>query len=153
MIQLEKYYDLTDTVISLIFLTPFCGYIVAALLNNKIHVTLGQRGVALLAPGCHLVAFIANCLHPPYPVLVVAFIFAGFANGLEEAAWNAWLGNMANSNELLGILHGFYGVGAILSPLAVTAIITKADLPWYYFYYILVSWLAFDFLPLVVTDC
>lgn len=100
--------------------------------------TLGQRGVAVIGPGCQIIAYVANCLHPPYPVLVVSFIFAGFGNGLLDSAWNAWVGNMANANELLGFLHGLYGAGAVLSPLAATSIITKAHLPWYYFYYIMV---------------
>lgn len=31
-----------------------------------------------------------------------SFVFARFGNGLGHAAWNAWLGNMANANQLLG---------------------------------------------------
>lgn len=76
---------------------------------------------------------VVNCLHPPYPVLVVSFIFAGFGNGLTDSAWNAWIGNMANADELLGFLHGFYDVGAVLSPLAAASLVTKANCPWYYF--------------------
>lgn len=95
------------------FLSPLVGYTLAAFLNHRIHSTLGQRGVALIGPGCHIIAFLVNCLHPPYPVLVLAFVFAGFGNGLEDAAWNAWIGNMANANELLGILHGVYGLGVL----------------------------------------
>lgn len=87
------------------------GYTLAAFLNHRVHSTLGQRGVALIGPGCHIIAYVVNCLQPPYPVLVIAFVFAGFGNGLEDAAWNAWVGNMANANELLGILHGVYGAG------------------------------------------
>jgi fucose permease len=64
---------------------------------------------------------------------------AGFGNGLADAAWNAWLGNMANPNEVLGFLHAFYGVGAVLAPLIATTMITKGQkLPWYYFYYVMV---------------
>lgn len=48
---------------------------------------------------------------------------------------------MANANELLGLLHGVYGAGAVLSPLAATSIINKANRPWYFFYYIMV-WFA-----------
>lgn len=120
------------------FLSPLGGYVLAALFNHRIHNSFGQRGVALLAPGCHLIAYIVNSLHPPYPVLVVSFIFAGFGNGLTDSAWNAWIGNMARADEILGLLHGFYGVGAVLSPLAATSLITKANCPWYYFYYIMV---------------
>ncbi len=99
----------------------------------------GQRGIALIAPGAHLLAYIIICVHPPYPVLVLAFLLAGFGNGVADAAWNAWIGNMANANEILGFLHGFYGLGGTLSPLIATTMITKGDLPWYSFYYLMVS--------------
>jgi MFS family permease len=125
--------------VSLVFLSPLVGYVLAAFLNNRIHTSLGQRGPALIGPGCHLLAYIVNCVHPPYPVLVISFIFAGFGNGLEDAAWNAWIGNMAHSNELLGLLHGIYGLGAVLSPLIATSMIARANMPWYYFYFVMVS--------------
>ena len=100
---------------------------------------LGRRGVAFLGPAIRLISYIIVCLHPPYAVMVIFFIFAGFGNGLEDAAWNAWIGNMANPNEVLGFLHGFYGLGATLSPLIATTMVTKAKLQWYTFYYILVG--------------
>ena len=50
------------------------------------------------------------------------------------------IGNMANANEVLGFLHGFYGLGAVLSPLIATTMITKGQrLSWYTFYYVMVS--------------
>ena len=46
---------------------------------------------------------------------------------------------MANPNEVLGFLHAFYGLGAVLAPLIATTMITKGRrLPWYYFYYVMV---------------
>lgn len=86
-----------------------------------------------------MLSYIIIAVHPPYPVLVIAFMLAGFGNGAADAAWNAWIGNMARANELLGILHGLYGVGAVLSPLIATTMITKGNLPWYSFYYVMVS--------------
>ncbi|KAJ5094997.1 hypothetical protein N7532_007288 [Penicillium argentinense] len=137
--QLESYYHLSYTIVSLVFLSPLVGYTLAAVLNHRIHTKLGQRGPALIGPVCHLLAYVINCVHPPYPVLVISFIFAGFGNGLEDAAWNAWIGNMAHSNELLGVLHGVYGVGAVLSPLIATSMIARAEMPWYYFYYVMIG--------------
>lgn len=78
-------------------------------------------------------------LHPPYPVLVIAFMIAGYGNGLADAAWNAWIGNMEHANEILGFLHGLYGFGAVISPLVATTMVTKANLQWYTFYYVMVS--------------
>lgn len=142
---LQEYYSLTFVVISLVFLSPLVGYTLSALLNNTIHLKFGQRGVAMIAPSCHLVAYIVIAVHPPYPVLVVIFMLAGFGNGLADAAWNAWLGNMANPNEVLGFLHAFYGLGAVLSPLIATTMITKGSkLPWYYFYYVMIAMAAIE---------
>ncbi|KAA8650184.1 putative MFS transporter [Aspergillus tanneri] len=136
---LESYYNLSYTIVSLVFLSPLVGYTLAAVLSHKIHITLGRRGVAWISPGCHILAYIVNCIHPPYPVLVISFIFAGFGNGLADSAWNAWIGNMANANQLLGLLHGLYGAGAVLSPLIATSLITRAHVEWYYFYYIMTA--------------
>ena len=140
--QLQEYYHLKYLVVSLVFLSPLVGYTASALLNNSIHLKYGQRGVGILAPICHLIPYIVIAVHPPYPVLIVIFSIAGFGNGLADAAWNAWLGNMANPNEVLGFLHAFYGLGAVLAPLIATTMITKGHLPWYTFYYVMIS-LAF----------
>lgn len=136
---LETYYSISYTVVSLVFLSPLVGYFTASLTNNIIHTRFGQRGIAMISPSCKIVAYVTVSVHPPYPVLVVVYLIAGFGAGLEDAAWNAWIGAMENPNELLGFLHGFYGVGATISPLIATSMVTKGDLPWWNFYYVLVS--------------
>ncbi|KAL4875436.1 major facilitator superfamily domain-containing protein [Aspergillus karnatakaensis] len=136
---LETHYNLTYTTVSLVFLSPIGGYTLAALTNNTLHHRFGRRGIALLSPGCHLLAYIVNCLHPPYPVLVVSFIFAGLGNGLADSAWNAWIGDMQDCNQVLGLLHGWYGLGAVLAPLVATSLVTEARVGWWWFYYIMVS--------------
>lgn len=107
-------------------------------MNNVIHVCFGQRGVALIGTCCHLIAYVVIALHPPYPVLILVFILAGFGTGVLGAGWNAHLGNLSNANELLGFLHAFYGLGAVLSPIIATAMITRAGFMWYSFYYTMV---------------
>jgi len=141
--QLEVYYNIDYTIISLVFLAPFVGYTLAAFLNNTVHMRFGQLGVATIGPTCKIIAYVVICVHPPYPVLPVIFMFAGFGNGLEDSAWNAWVGNMENANEMLGFLHGAYGLGATISPLVATAMVTKAHLLWYNFYYLMVSFHPF----------
>jgi len=146
---LETYYNVNYTIISLVFLSPIVGYTTSALLNNMIHMRLGQRGVAVMMSFAHLIAYMAICLHPPYPVLVVVFSLAGFGNGLGDSAWNAWVGDMANANEVLGFLHGFYGLGAAISPLIATTVLTKAGWMWYEFYYLMVGAAALEVVILV----
>lgn len=66
-------------------------------------------------------------------------MIAGLGNGLSDSAWNAWIGNLPRVTELLGFLHACYGVGAVISPLIATAMITRYHLPWYTYYYVMVS--------------
>lgn len=136
---LETYYDLTYTVVSLIFLSPFVGYTIAAFLNNFIHMHFGQRGLGIMAPICHLIPFIIMSFHPPYPVLIVLYVFVGFGNGLIDAGWNAWTGAMVGANRIQGLLHGIYALGGTISPLIATTMIVKHQLPWYKYYYLLTS--------------
>ncbi|KAF4983373.1 hypothetical protein FZEAL_1225 [Fusarium zealandicum] len=136
---LESYYDLSYIIVSLVFLSPFIGYILAASVNNMLHMRIGQRGIGFTCGACHIVAYIIIALHPPYPGLVVAYALAGFGNGISDAAWNAWVGNLDRANETLGFLHAFYGVGGTISPLIATNMITKGNLPWYTFYYVMIG--------------
>ncbi|KAJ9149993.1 Bypass of stop codon protein 6 [Pleurostoma richardsiae] len=143
---IEDYYHISYTVLSLIFLAPFVGYLFAALSNNLIHHRFGQRGIAIIAPLCRLIGYIPLSCHPPFPALPVVWLFPGFGNGLEDSAWNAWVGNMQDANELLGFLHGAYGLGATIGPLIATAMVTKGEspLPWCTYYYVMVGLSALE---------
>ncbi len=130
LVKLEGYYHVSYTVISLVFTAPFVGYLLAALSNNLVHHHLGQRGVAIISPLGKLVGYILLAAHPPFSFVPVVMFFPGFGNGLEDSGWNAWISNMENANELLGFLHGAYGIGAMIGPLLGTVMVTKGNLPW-----------------------
>ncbi|KAJ4243468.1 hypothetical protein NW762_014799 [Fusarium torreyae] len=149
--SLEEYYDLTYTIVSLIFLTPFAGYSIAAFTNARIHMKFGRRGVAIMAPICHLITFVALALHPPYPVLVVCNMFSGFGNGLTDACFCAWIGVMDKANAVQGFLHAFYSVGALSAPLIATSIVVTHELPWYTFYYVMIGISAVELIGLTIT--
>lgn len=144
--QIESYYDIGYTVVSLLFLASFVGYMAAALASNLIHHHFGQRGVAIIAPLSRLTGYIVMALHPPYPVLPVALLFPGFGNGLEDSAWNVFVGDLQHANQLLGIMHGAYGAGATIAPLIATAMVTRAKLAleWYAYYYIMIALSALE---------
>jgi fucose permease len=46
---------------------------------------------------------------------------------------------MVSANKVQGFLQSFYSLGATISPLIATSMITQADLPWYTWYYVMVS--------------
>ena len=141
---LESYYDLDYFVVSLIFLAPFAGYTVAAFTSNPVHTHLGRRGIAILGVAPRLVSYIVLAVHPPYPAVVTILTLTGFGNGLLDAGWNAWVGNLAQANELLGFMHGFFGLGATISPLIITSMINTYHLPWYTFYYLMLCLVSIE---------
>lgn len=130
---------------SVVFLSSFIGYATAAVANHWIHARFGQRGIAFLGCSLHIIAYLAITQHPPYAVLVGIFILAGLGNGVIDASWNAWIGAMADSSKLMGLLHAFYGLGAALAPLIATSLFTKRGWQWYEFYYIMAAAAAVEF--------
>ncbi|TDZ25886.1 Bypass of stop codon protein 6 [Colletotrichum orbiculare MAFF 240422] len=123
---LQQSYSVSYVTVSLVFLSPLVG-------------------------GAHILSAVINILKPPFPALVVSFMIAGLGNGLSDAAWNAWIGNLERSNELLGYLHAAYGVGGVFSPLVATAMITRAALAWNTFYYVVLGISVVEMLALTVT--
>lgn len=81
---------------------------------------------------------IVSC-HPRYPIVIVCIALASFGSSLQDGGWNAWIGNMKNATETLGVLHGIFGVGAVLAPTIATLMLIQANLSWYTYYYVLVS--------------
>lgn len=128
------------------FLSPVAGFIISTLANHTIHTRLGQRGIVLIGGTCHVVAYTAASLRPPFPALVVVYILVGLGSGTKQAAWNSYVGGMQNPNELLGLLHGFYGAGATITPSVASVLFTKHGWQWFQIYYPLVGMAAVDVL-------
>lgn len=121
--DLEAFYGVSYLIVSIAFLAPFTGYLVAALLSDHMHRYLGRWGVSMFGTGCQLVCYIIAITAPPFPVYVIGYGIAGFGNGMLEAAWNSWMSNLNHANQVMGILHGCYGLGGILCPAIFTAMI------------------------------
>jgi fucose permease len=98
-LKLKTYYDVSYTVISLVFLAPFIGYTLAAIFNNKIHMRFGRLGPAFIGPLCKIICYAVTSAKPPYAVLPIIFAFSGFGNGLLDGGFNAWVGDMIRANE------------------------------------------------------
>ncbi|KAG9780813.1 MFS general substrate transporter, partial [Aureobasidium melanogenum] len=148
---LESYYHLNYTIVSLIFLTPFAGYSVAAFTNASIHAKFGQRGIAIMAPICHIITYAVLSAHPPFPVLVVVNTISGFGNGLTDACFCAWVGVMDNANAVQGVMHSCYSVGALLAPLIATSMVVNAGLPWWNFYFFMIGAAFVEFTGLTAS--
>ncbi|RDW86602.1 MFS transporter [Aspergillus mulundensis] len=147
---LQSHYTLSYLAVSVIFLSPLIGFTIASLLDTKIYLALGRRGVAIISPSCHLLAYIANSFHPPYPVLVLTLALAGLGNGLADSAWNAWASGMEHASQVLGCLHAAFGLGAVVAPLVLTGFGARG-MPWYYFYDVMIACAAVELVSSVAA--
>ncbi|KAK9364504.1 major facilitator superfamily domain-containing protein [Lipomyces kononenkoae] len=138
LLHIESHYQVTYTVISLCFLAPAAGYMVSSLLNSEMHVRLGRWATTLVGLLLMCVAYSLICWAPPLPILVVSYGLVGLGIGTLDAAWNAFVADLKNVNEIMGLMQGMYGVGATISPLISTAMVTSGLL-WSHYYFILLG--------------
>lgn len=122
---MESYYDISYLTVSYSFLFGFIGYLIAAFCCDIVHRLIGRWGVITLGGILQLTCFLLAYLKPPFELFVMAYFISGFGNGLVEATINVWAGNLNNNNELLGLAHGFYAIGGIVSPSLATTLLMK----------------------------
>jgi fucose permease len=136
---MSRYYNLTDLHVSFIFLCGPIGYVLASPSNASIHSLLGQRGIALIGPTLHTLAAVGIAAHPPFPIVLIAFVVNAMGIGLVDGSWCAWAGGLENANVVSGLLHGSYSAGAAAGPFVAGLSLGKAAMPWWDWYYVLVS--------------
>ncbi|KAJ6028315.1 hypothetical protein N7540_003891 [Penicillium herquei] len=141
---LQTFYGITYLEVSLIFLSPIVGFIISTLANHTLHQKLGTRGVAAIGGICQLIAYIIASFHPPFYGLVLAYVLVGLGAGCKNATWNSFVSSLDNANELLGLLHGSYGMGATILPALSSALFDKHHWTWCMIYYILIGLAASD---------
>ncbi|KAI5963474.1 uncharacterized protein KGF55_002354 [Candida pseudojiufengensis] len=128
--ELQSDYKINDLKVSLIFFTSVMGYLIMAILNNISHDYLGIRGVSVMGATLMTLAYIIGSMKPPYFIFLLGYLSHGLGLGALDASLNAWMGNLIDSNQLLGILHGCYGIGSLITPSLITFLLEKKFNPW-----------------------
>lgn len=148
----QQYYNIHDIQTSFIFLASLLGFFTSAMLNEMAHRKLGIKGVLIMGCTNMTIAHLIISFKPPYFILILSYIINGTGCGFMDAALNTWMGYLLNSNELLGILHGCFGLGCMISPALITYLLEK-DHPWTWNqYYVLISgFAAFCLMCLIIS--
>lgn len=140
---MEEDYRIGYAIVSLIFVANAVGFIAAAPLSQALQARLGRAKTLVLAESVMMAAYIMLVCRPPFPVVVVSFLFLGLGIATNLAPNNVFAANLSNSTTSLGCLHGSYGIGATISPLMATALVTHNH-PWSTFYFISLSITSFN---------
>lgn len=113
-------YHLTPATVTLLFLSQMSGYTIAALTSSLLSSRMGLARMLLLATITLTSALVIYALTAHWSVMVAAGTLLGLGIGLIDAGINTYIANNRNAN-LMGVLHAFYGIGALLGPtLAIT---------------------------------
>ena len=93
--------------------------------TDALQTKLGRAKSLMFAEALMLTAYVMILCTPPFPVLVVAYLFLGYAMAINLALNNVLCANLAQSTIILGAAHGCYGVVSILGPIVVTSTVSK----------------------------
>ncbi|MEM6752688.1 MAG: MFS transporter [Cyanobacteria bacterium P01_C01_bin.38] len=121
-------YNLTSANITLLFLSQVTGYIFAALASSILSSRIGLARMLLLASTSLTFALIIYAFSPFWWLMVAAGSLLGLGIGLIDAGINSYIANRDRA-DLMGWLHGFYGIGALLGP-AIATTLLAVNLPW-----------------------
>ncbi|KAF7325454.1 MFS domain-containing protein [Mycena kentingensis (nom. inval.)] len=121
--KIQEFYELTYTIVSLIFVFKWTGYVLGAFANIWLTKKLGFGNVLLAGS---MLQIFGNTLQA---IAIVApfevFVLGNFLNGVGLAAQNSqstgYVASLRVAQETkMGIFQAFYGLGALVGPLAST---------------------------------
>jgi fucose permease len=121
----EVDYEIGYAIVSLIFIANAVGFLLAAPLNYTIQTELGHLKSYALSMGLIAGGYIVIAAHPPFSVVVAAFLLLGLGMALSIAMNNFFCANLANATTALGCFSGAYGIGGVVSPLIATAMVSS----------------------------
>ncbi|KAK6498460.1 hypothetical protein TWF481_011051 [Arthrobotrys musiformis] len=141
-------YNIGLSFVALVYIMTFLGWFTAAMLNVHLTARLGMGGVLFVGSVLQVTQYALQCWQPPYPVYVIGFFIGGIGAAIQDAQTNTFNANLPRAHLFLGLGHGFYGLGALVSPLiaATIANLTSDFRYWYYFYFAAAGVAVFNFL-------
>ncbi|MEH2452205.1 MFS transporter [Nostoc sp.] len=116
-------YNLTPATVTLLFVSQISGYILAAFTSSLVSSRLGLARMLLIAAGALTMALMIYATSPSWFLMVAAGSVLGLGIGLIDAGINTYIVQDSRSASRIGLLHAFYGIGALLGPAIATTLL------------------------------
>lgn len=129
-------YNLTPATVTLLFVSQISGYILAAFTSSIVSSRLGLARMLLIAAAALTMALIIYAASPFWLFMVAAGTVLGLGIGLIDAGINTYIVQDSRSASLIGLLHGFYGIGALSGP-AIATTLLAVGMNWRQVYWVL----------------
>lgn len=141
--QITNYYNLSNSIISILFLTQSIGYFISSFGNGWIIHKLNLFGSLFLGSFFIFISYILIFIALPFPAMCVWMIFLGYGIASIETGANVYLTELPYSTIILNISHAFYSFGAIIGTLIASNLLNR-NFSWKTTYIILCGISAFN---------
>ncbi|CDO94406.1 unnamed protein product [Kluyveromyces dobzhanskii CBS 2104] len=133
---ITEYYNVTELQVSVVYFLQLIGYMLASGLNDILHRKWGSQGVMTASCITASLTYAVLALKPfSLYLYALCFLPLGLCIGFMDSTGNFYFGNLEiRKNELMGLLHGMYGLAAGVTP----PLVTTLD---YYFDWSYVFWI------------
>lgn len=117
-------YNLTTATVTALFFSQITGYVVAALTSSLLSDRIGLARTLLLAAVSVTSALCIYASTVHWFVMVMTGTLLGLGIGLIDAGINTFMAREQGNAHLMGLLHAFYGIGALSGPAIATTLLT-----------------------------
>ncbi|KAE8371434.1 major facilitator superfamily domain-containing protein [Aspergillus bertholletiae] len=124
--------------VSQIYLVNCAGCLTASFSNIHVCSRIGTGGTLVLGAVIQTCGFALMFWNPPFALFIAAFFFSGMGSAYQDAQANTFTTTVDNAHRWLGILHGVYGVGTIISPIVANVIASQTPV-WHHFYLVMLG--------------
>ncbi|GHO58101.1 MFS transporter [Ktedonobacter robiniae] len=122
--SLSAYYHVGDATIGLLLLVSPFAYFLSSLSSGLLIEKFGLRWLLLMGTAIFILGFAGFGLRLPFLWLFAARLCIGLGAGIIETGFNIYISTQPRQETLLNNLHAFFGVGSLLGPLLVSALLT-----------------------------
>lgn len=129
-------YGITLFQVSRIYLVNCAGCLTASFSNVHVCSRIGTGGTLVLGAVIQTLGFALMFWNPPFALFIAAFFLSGMGSAYQDAQANTFTTTVDNAHRWLGILHGVYGVGTIISPVVANMIASRTPV-WHQFYLVM----------------
>ena len=134
-------FDLTPATVTFLFVSQITGYVLAAFSSSLISSRLGLAPMLLIAAVALATALATYGLAPTWFIMVAVGTLLGLGIGLIDAGINTYMVSDQREAKWIGLLHAFYGIGALLGP-AIGTTLLMLGLNWRQIYLVMASIVA-----------
>lgn len=120
-------YDVTRKVIGITFFTFSAGFFIAGASTGWLMERFGTRLALVVGSGAYVAGALVLASRPSFVLLVAVQFLAGYGTGIIESVLQAYLAGLPSQTARLNLLHGFFGVGALIGPLAATWVLDRTE--------------------------